>query len=158
MNPIILLIILLTFPMNSQVISSQFYWLHLCSFIIPPSHPPSVFPSADCPPSIYLIQKPTHGPPTLHQFSFTTCALNRPSHHSLGHSFLYMYTQPQLFFISLVIVKILCFHHLLSFLSSPLMTFFSRQSNPCHPWLGHPLSLSILTSFINPEYPKSMYP
>ena len=43
--------------------------LHLCSIINPPFHPQSVFPSTNCPPFIYLIQKPTHGAPTLHQFS-----------------------------------------------------------------------------------------
>jgi hypothetical protein len=40
-----------------------------CSIINPPFHPQSVFPSADFPPFIYLIHKPTHGGPTLHQFS-----------------------------------------------------------------------------------------
>jgi hypothetical protein len=65
---------------------------------------------------------------------------HRPSHLALGHPFLYLYTHPKLFFIYLVIVKSLCFQHLLSFLLSPLMTFFFWQSNPCLPWLGHSLS------------------
>jgi hypothetical protein len=49
---------------------------------------------------------------------------HRPSHLTLGHPFLYMYIHPKLFFIYLLIVKILCFHHLLIFLSSPLTTLF----------------------------------
>jgi hypothetical protein len=74
----------------------------------------------------------TISPHTLHP--------HRPSHLALGHPFLYLYTHPQLFFIYLVIVKSLCFQHLLRFLSSPLTTFFFQQGNPCFPWLGHSLS------------------
>jgi hypothetical protein len=133
MNTILLLIIFLTFPMESQVISSRFYSLHLRIIIIPLSHPPSVFPSADYPPFIYLIHKPTHGAPTLHQFSFTNLVPNIPSHLSLGNP--YMYTQPRLFFISLVIVKRLCFQHIHSFFVVILNgLLFPWKINPCrHP-------------------------
>jgi hypothetical protein len=65
---------------------------------------------------------------------------HRPSHCALGHLFLYLYTHSKLFFIYLVIVKSLHFHHFFIFLSSPLTTFFSWKSNPCHPWLGNLLS------------------
>jgi hypothetical protein len=52
-----------------------------------------------------------HPPPVL----FLNLSPHKPSHLSLGHLFLHLYTQPKLFFIYLVIVKILCFQHLLIF-------------------------------------------
>jgi hypothetical protein len=136
MNPILLLIILLAFPMDSQVISSQFY------LTAPPQyHYPSISSTISFPicrlSSIHLPHTETHPwgphpPPVL----FHNLHPNRPSHLSLGHPFLYLYTQPKLFFISLVIVKILCFQHLLSFFSSPLMTFFSLETQPMSPLVG----------------------
>jgi hypothetical protein len=139
MSHILILFILLAFPngLPSHLISVilttplQYHYLSISSTIIfhicrfPSIHLPH---TETCPwgphPPLVLFRK-------LHP--------HRPSHLTLGHLFLYLYTQPKLFFIYLVIVKSLCFHHLLSFLSSPLMTFFSRKRNPCRPWLGHAL-------------------
>jgi hypothetical protein len=106
------------------------------SIIHHPFHPPSVFPSADCPPYISLIQKPAYGAPTLHLFFQAPCTIIRPSHLTLGHPFLYLHSCPNLFFILLIIVQTL-FPHFHSFLLSPLATFLFRQRNPCHPWLGN---------------------
>jgi hypothetical protein len=134
---ILLLLILLAFPkgLPGNLITVH-VWLCLHSIINPPFHPPSVCPSKDCPPFIYLIQKPTYGSPTLHLFS-TQLAPSLASHLALGHPFLYLHTYPNLFFIHLVIVQNLCFQHLHSFLLLPLATFFFRQSNPSHPSFGH---------------------
>jgi hypothetical protein len=66
---ILLLLIMLAYPMDSQVTSSWFYFN--CTPAVSLTihfHPPSVFPSADCPPYISLIQKPTYGALTLHLF------------------------------------------------------------------------------------------
>ena len=79
-----------------------------------------------------------HPPPVL----FHNLRPNMPIHLTLGHLFMYLYTHPKLFFIYLVIVKILCFQHLLSFLLSALTTLFFGKRNPCHPWLGNPLSIT----------------
>jgi hypothetical protein len=86
------------------------------------------------------INPPISPPPSTS--SLHNLLPHRPSHLALGHPFLYLYAHPKLFFIYLVIVKILYFQHFLSFLSSPLTTFFFWKFNPCHPWLGHPLSFT----------------
>jgi hypothetical protein len=48
--------------------------MHLCIIINPPYHPTSIFHLQFHPPFIYLVQKPTHGAPTLHQLHSPTCA------------------------------------------------------------------------------------
>jgi hypothetical protein len=76
-----------------------------------------------------------HPPPVL----FHNLHPNMPIHLSLGHPFLYLYTQPKLFFIYLI-SKILCFQHLLIFFIISLDgLLLSWKRNPCHPWLGNPL-------------------
>jgi len=81
-------------------------------------------------------RNPPMGPPPFTSSLRNLCP-HRPIHLALGHPFLYLYTHPKLFFIYLASVKILCSQHLLRFFSSPLMTLFFWQSNPCHPWLGN---------------------
>jgi hypothetical protein len=109
--------------------------------------------------SIHLPNIETHpwGPhPPL--VPFHNLCPHRPSHISLGNPFLFLYTQPKLFFIYLVIVKILCFHHLLIFFIITLdgLIFPRKQNHVTIGWGIH--SLFILTLFTNPNYPKSMYP
>jgi hypothetical protein len=126
--------------MGSQVISSRFYWLHLYSIIIPPSHSPFVFPSAYFPPFIYLIQKPTHGAPTLHQFSSQLIPSQaKPS--LTGAPISVFVHSSQIIIYLFGNCKNNLFQDLLRFFSSLLMTFFSQQRNPCLTWLGNPLSL-----------------
>jgi len=116
-----------------------------------PFHPPSFFPSADCPPFIYLIQKPTYGAPTLHPFSkklvpspanpYCTGAPISVSKHS-----------SQIILYSFGNCTKICFQHLHSFFSSPSATFFLRKvTHVTLAWSIHYLLLP-LTSPINPEY------
>jgi hypothetical protein len=137
---ILLLLIFLAFPMDSQVISSWFMFdcastvsltLHFLHNQF--SHLQIVLHS------FTSYRNPPMGPPPSTR-SPRNLRPHRPSHLALGHPFLYLYTHPKLFFIHLVIVKNLCLQHLHSFLLSPLATFFSWKRNPCHPWLGHSLS------------------
>jgi hypothetical protein len=126
--------------MDSQVISSWFYFdctsavsltLHFIHNHF--SHLQISFHS------FIPYRNPTMGPPPPTSSPRNLCP-HRPSHLALGHPFLYLYTHPKLLFIHSVIVKSLCFHHLLRFLWSPLTTFFFWKRNPCRPWLGNSLS------------------
>jgi hypothetical protein len=121
---ILLLIILLAFPMDSQVISSRFYFDCTSAVSLTLHFIHNQFSHLQISlHSFTSYRNPPMGPPPSTSSPCNLCP-HRPSHLALGHPFLYLYTHPKLFFIYLVIVKILCFHHLLSFLLSPLMTFF----------------------------------
>ena len=130
---------MVAFPMDSQDISS---WFHF-----------------DCTPAVsltfhFIHNQFSHLYIVLHYFTLyrnppmgappSTSSPrkfhpHRPSHLTLGHPFLYLYTHLKLFFIYLVIVKSVCFQHLLIFFLSPLTTFFFWKRNPCLLWLGHTL-------------------
>jgi hypothetical protein len=107
----------LAFPMDSQVISSQFYFdcTSVVSLTLHFIH--NQFSHLQIAlHSFTSYRNPPMGPPPSTSSPRNLCP-HRPSHLALGHLFLYLYTHPKLFFIYLVIVKILCFQHLLSFLS-----------------------------------------
>jgi hypothetical protein len=104
--------------------------------------------------SFTSYRNPPMGPPPSTSSPRNLCP-HRPSHLALGHPFLYLYTHPKLFFIHLVIVKSLCFQHLLRFLLSPFMTFFFWQSNPCLPWLGNSLSSTHVDIIHKPQVSHS---
>jgi hypothetical protein len=136
MRHILLLIMLLAFPMDSQVISSWFYiycastvslTLHFIQKKF--SHLQIVLHS------LTSYRNPPMGPPPSTS-SPRNLRPHRPSHLTLGHLFLYLYTHPKLFFIHLVIVKSLFFQYFHSFLIVALgdLLFLARQ--PMSPLVG----------------------
>jgi hypothetical protein len=128
-----LLIILLAFPMDSQDISSRFYFDCTSKLSLTPHFIHNQFSHLQISlHSFTSYRNPPMGRPPSTSSLHNLCP-HKPSHLAPRHLFLYLYTHPKLFFIYFVIVKILCFQHLLSFFSSPLMNFFSWQCNPCHP-------------------------
>jgi hypothetical protein len=81
------------------------------------------------------------------------------AHHiTLGHPFLYLYTSPQLFVI--YCTNAFIFSHYITFLSSPLATYFHFWPTATHVTLGwsttyHP---PLLASSISSEYPIGHLP
>jgi hypothetical protein len=114
--------------------------MHLHIFIIPPYHPTSISHLQIHPPPIYLIHKPTHGAPTLHQSTSNTCAPTRPSHHFTGApiSVCVLSTQIILYSFGNCIKYLLISNKYNRFFPSHRWHFLPEKSNPCHPWLGHP--------------------
>lgn len=86
------------------------------------------------------------GPPPFISSPSKLCP-TRAQHITLGHSFLYLYTSPQL--IIIYCTNAFIFNRYITFLSSPLgdlLPFFGNR-NPCHPWLEHYLSSTLTGIF-----------
>jgi hypothetical protein len=156
---ILLLLILLAFPMDSQIISSRFYFL-----TAPPQyHEPSISSTISLPickfPFISLTsyRNPPMGPPPSTSSPSKLCP-TRANHITLGHPFLYLYTYPKLFFIYCTNAFVSSSY--ITFLSSPLATFFPFWKNATHVTLGWGTTyhLPLMTSSISSEYPTGHLP
>jgi hypothetical protein len=148
-NHILLLLILLAFHMDSQIISLRFYFFLPAP---PQDHEPSISSTISFPICEPIFISPTSyrnspmGPPPFISFPRKFCP-PWGTHFTLGHPFLYLYISPQNY--SLFIVHTPLFSVIsLSFFSSPLATYFLAQRNPCHPWLK-PHSSSTLADIIH---------
>jgi hypothetical protein len=133
---ILLLLILLAFPMDSQIISSRFYFL-----TAPPQyHEPSISSTISLPICKFPFISPTSyrnppmGPPPSTSSPSNLCP-TRANHITLGHPFLYLYTYPNVFFIYCTNAFVSSIY--ITFLSSPLATFFPFwQKQPMSPLVG----------------------
>jgi hypothetical protein len=122
--------------MESQVISSCFYFACTSAVSLTIHFIHSQFAHLQISRhSFTSYRNPPMGPPSSTR-SPHNLHPHRPSHISLGHPFLYLYTHPKLFFIHLVILESLCFHPLHSFLLSPLANFIFQQKKPMSPLVG----------------------
>jgi hypothetical protein len=123
----------------------------------PPFHPQSVCPSANFP-SFHLPHTETHPwgphPPPVLQ---ANCALPRPTIFYWGTHFCICTLIPYyLFIVQTPFVSSIY----ITFLSSPLATFFPFLENATHVALGWgtPYHLPLLTSSISSEYPTGHLP
>jgi hypothetical protein len=134
---ILLLLILLAFPTDSQIISSRFYF-----WTAPPQyHEPSISSTISLPickfPFISLTsyRNPPMGPPPSTSSPSKLCP-TRANHITLGHPFLYLYTYPKI--ILYLLYKRLCFqqlHYLFVVTFGDLLPFFGK-TQPMSPLVG----------------------
>jgi hypothetical protein len=141
------------------------YYLFKVLFLIAPLqyHEPSIsstisFPICKFPfisPTSYI--NPPMGPPPSTSSPRKLCA-TQENHITLGHPFLYLYTYPKLFFIYCTNAFVSSSY--ITFLSSPLVTFFPFLANATHVTLGWGTlyHLSLLTSSIFSKYPIGHLP
>jgi hypothetical protein len=155
---ILLLLILLAFPPDSQIISSRFYFLlHLRSIMNPPFHPQSVCPSANFP-SFHLPHTETHPwgphPPPVLQ---ANCALPGPTILHWGTHFCICTLIPN---YSLFIVQtplFPAFPYLFVVTFGDLLPFLANATHVALGW-GTPYHLPLTTSSISSEYPTGHLP
>jgi hypothetical protein len=119
------------------------FYLHLRSIMNPPFHPQSVCPSADLP-SFHLPRTETHqwGPhPSLVFQDNSALPGARISH--WGTRFCICTFLPKI--IHYLLYKC-CYYQSLHFLLSSLLAtcFLLATRNPCHPWLEHYLSSTLV--------------
>ena len=85
---------------------------------------------------IYLIQKPTHWAPNLHQFSKQTAPSPAQPYYIGAPIFVFVHSSQIILYSFDKIVKSLCFQHLHNFLLSPLATFFFLEKQPMSSLVG----------------------
>jgi hypothetical protein len=140
------------------------YLFKVLFFTAPPQyHEPSISSTISLPiykfpfisPTSY--RNPPMGPPPSTSSPSKLCP-TWANHITLGHPFLYLYTHPKLFFIYCTNAFVSSIY--ITFLSSPLATFFPFLENATHVTLGWgtPYHLPLLTSSISSEYPTGHLP
>jgi hypothetical protein len=139
--------------MDFQVISSQFYFDCASAVSLTLHFIHNQFSHLqNCLPFIYLIQKPTNGAPTLHQFS-TQLAPSQAKPYCTGAPIFVSVHSSHIIIYLFGNCKNTFFQHLHSFFLSPLATFFFWKSNPCRSWFGNSLYYTHVDIIHKPRVP-----
>ena len=155
---ILLLLILLAFPLDSQIISSRFYFDYTSAVSLTLHFIHNQFAHLQISLHFtYLIQKPTHGAPTLHQFYKQIVPYPSQPYHIGAPISVFVHLSQIILYL---LYKRLCFqqlHHLFVFTFGDLLPFLENATHVTLGW-GTLYHQPLLTSSIYSEYPTGHLP